>query len=288
MRWSAARYPNQQEGSSDEGTRDWHRSWQDGIPLDRHGRTRQYRAQEAFLPIPAIAVSCEHTRLPDRHGSKLRLPSHRPQTSDLGARDPADPGSVREAVCEVAKERLPDAEAIAEAVRRPTMRFVPVKTEDQLDVQALHRVRERLMDQRTSLVNQLRAFFLERGLLVRTGRAYLWRVLPEVMAQAEETVSPRMFRLMQAIAQQWRVLEQQMDELDKEILRLDSCLVLLQNPDDRLFGKRPISSSTSNLDLVIQLPRSTIAPASAQTAWAPGYPGLPCRHGSLGAAEGGR
>jgi transposase len=120
-----------------------------------------------------------------------------------------------------------DAEAIAEAVQRPTMRFVPVKTEDQLDVQALHRVRERLMDQRTSLVNQLRAFFLERGLLVRTGRAYLWRVLPEVMAQAEETVSPRMFRLMQAIAQQWRVLEQQMDELNKEILSIaeaeDAC-----------------------------------------------------------------
>jgi transposase len=68
---------------------------------------------------------------------------------------------------------------------------------------------------------------LDRGLLARTGRAYLWRVLPEVMAQAEEAMSPRMFRLMQAIAQQWRVLEQQMDELNKEILSIaeteDAC-----------------------------------------------------------------
>ena len=64
-----------------------------------------------------------------------------------------------------------DAEAIAEAVQRPTMRFVPIKTEDQLDVQAIHRVGERLLEQRKSLVNQLRAFFLERGLIVRTGRA---------------------------------------------------------------------------------------------------------------------
>lgn len=66
-----------------------------------------------------------------------------------------------------------DAEAIAEAVQRPTMRFVPIKTEAQLDIQAVHRVRERLLAQRTSLVNQLRVFFLERGLMVRAGQAYL-------------------------------------------------------------------------------------------------------------------
>jgi transposase len=76
-----------------------------------------------------------------------------------------------------------DAAAIAEAVQRPTMRFAPIKTEDQLDIQAVHRVRERLLEQRTSLVNQLRAFLLERGLIVRTGRAYLWRVLADVMTE---------------------------------------------------------------------------------------------------------
>jgi len=71
--------------------------------------------------------------------------------------------------------------------------IVPIKSEEQLDVQAVHRVRERLLAQRTSLVNQLRAFFLERGLMVRTGRAYLWRALPEVLARAEETVSRACF-----------------------------------------------------------------------------------------------
>jgi transposase len=114
-----------------------------------------------------------------------------------------------------------DAEAIAEAAQRPKMRFVPIKTEDQLDVQAMHRVRERLLDQRTSLVNQFRAFLLERGLMVRTGRAYLWRVLRELMATAEETVSPRMFRLMSAIVEQWRVLEAQIEDLDREIRTID-------------------------------------------------------------------
>jgi len=113
-----------------------------------------------------------------------------------------------------------DAEAIAEAVQRPTMRFVPIKTQEQLDIQAVHRVRERLLAQRTSLVNQLRAFFLERGLIVRAGRAYLWRALPEVLARAEEAMSPRMFRLMLAIVQQWRDLETQIATLEQEIARV--------------------------------------------------------------------
>jgi transposase len=100
------------------------------------------------------------------------------------------------------------------------MRFVPIKTEEQLDVQAVHRVRERMLAQRTSLMNQLRPFFLERGLIVRAGRPYLWRALPEVLARAEETVSPRMFRLMQAIVQQWRDLEAQIAQLKEEIARV--------------------------------------------------------------------
>ena len=58
-----------------------------------------------------------------------------------------------------------DAEAIAEAVDRHNMRFVPIKTDDQLDLQALHRVRDRLMIRRTSAINQIRAFLLERGMV---------------------------------------------------------------------------------------------------------------------------
>jgi transposase len=127
-----------------------------------------------------------------------------------------------------------DAEAIAEAVQRPTMRFVPIKTEDQLDLQALHRVRERLLNQRTSLVNQLRAFLLERGLIVRRGRAYLWGHLPTILADAEDSLSPRLFRLMSSIAEQWRELELRIKEADKEISAIacadDSCQRLQSVP----------------------------------------------------------
>jgi transposase len=61
------------------------------------------------------------------------------------------------------KNDFRDAEAIAEAVQRPTMKFVATKTADQLDLQALHRVRERLVSQRTGIINQIRAFLLARG-----------------------------------------------------------------------------------------------------------------------------
>ena len=87
-----------------------------------------------------------------------------------------------------------DAQAIAEAVQRPTMRFVPIKTEDPMEVQAMHRVRERLLEQRTSLVNQLRAFLLERGIVIRTGRAYLWRVLGDVLSERGRTSRPSLWQ----------------------------------------------------------------------------------------------
>src|SRR5215470_18552622 len=70
-----------------------------------------------------------------------------------------------------------DAEAIAEAATRPTMRFVTQKSEAQLDLQTLHRVRERLVMARTALINQLRAILLERGLTFPKGRKTLMRRL---------------------------------------------------------------------------------------------------------------
>jgi transposase len=76
------------------------------------------------------------------------------------------------------KNDFRDAEAIAEAVQRPTMKFVATKTAEQLDLQALHRVRERLVSQRTGIINQIRAFLLERGIAVRQGQRFLRAGLP--------------------------------------------------------------------------------------------------------------
>jgi transposase len=66
-----------------------------------------------------------------------------------------------------------DAEAIAEAASRPTMRFVELKSQDQLDIQTLHRVRQRLVGARRTLLNQLRAILFERGHVIAQGRRKL-------------------------------------------------------------------------------------------------------------------
>src|SRR6202167_2899399 len=84
-----------------------------------------------------------------------------------------------------------DAEAIAEAVDRKNMRFVPIKTDDQLDLQALHRVRDRLMTRRTSVINQIRAFLLERGLVFAKSPIRLREALPEVLENVNESLTPR-------------------------------------------------------------------------------------------------
>ena len=89
------------------------------------------------------------------------------------------------------KNDFRDAEAIAEAVQRPTMKFVATKTADQLDLQALHRVRERLVSQRTGIINQIRAFLLERGIAVRQGQRFLRAELPRILATPPDVLSPR-------------------------------------------------------------------------------------------------
>ncbi len=118
------------------------------------------------------------------------------------------------------KNDFRDAEAIAEAVQRPTMKFVATKTADQLDLQALHRVRERLVSQRTGIINQIRAFLLERGVAVRQGLRFLRAELPRILAAPPDVLSPRMVRVIEGLAEDWRRLDERVDHLSGEITAL--------------------------------------------------------------------
>ena len=88
------------------------------------------------------------------------------------------------------KNDFRDAHAIAEAVQRPSTRCVPVKTDDQLDLQALHRVRSRLVGQRTAVINQIRGFLLEHGIAVRQGLRFLRQQLPDAWLRSPTDASP--------------------------------------------------------------------------------------------------
>src|SRR5246500_3579846 len=100
-----------------------------------------------------------------------------------------------------------DAEAIAEAVGRKNMRFVPIKTDDQLDLQALHRVRDRLVHRRTAVINQIRGFLLERGITFAKGPANLRNQMLTILENAEENLTPRMRNLLDRLWQEWKQLE---------------------------------------------------------------------------------
>jgi transposase len=115
-----------------------------------------------------------------------------------------------------------DAEAIAEAVTRENMRFVPIKTDDQLDLQALHRVRERLMARRTSVVNQIRAFLLERGIVFAKSPIRLREAIPDVLENANENLTPRMRNLVAMLWSEWKDLELQIVEMNDEVERIAS------------------------------------------------------------------
>jgi transposase len=118
------------------------------------------------------------------------------------------------------KNDFNDAEAIAEAVQRPTMKFVAVKTVEQLDLQALHRVREKLVSQRTAVINQIRAFMLERGIAVRQGALALRKQLGDLLATRTDVLSPRMVRTIEDLADDWRNFDRRIENISAEIQAL--------------------------------------------------------------------
>jgi transposase len=113
-----------------------------------------------------------------------------------------------------------DAKAIAEAVARQNMRFVPIKTEDQLDLQALHRVRDRLVHRRTAIINQIRGFLLERGVTFAKGPANLRNRMPAILGDSEQNISPRMRTLLARVWQEWKQLEIDIADASDEIERI--------------------------------------------------------------------
>lgn len=110
-----------------------------------------------------------------------------------------------------------DAEAIAEAATRPTMRFVPLKDEARLDDQTLHRVRSRLVGERTALTNQLRAILLERGIVFAQGRRRLEAGVDALLAEPEAAgLGARMVLLLAELREEWRALDRRIAAFDAE------------------------------------------------------------------------
>jgi transposase len=113
-----------------------------------------------------------------------------------------------------------DAEGIAEAATRPTTRFVDLKSQDQLDIQTLHRSRDRLVGERTALINQLRAILLERGMVAPQGKRKLEQFLIVLMdEQGGAGLSPCMILLVADARAQWAELDRRIAAFDAEFVQ---------------------------------------------------------------------
>jgi transposase len=110
-----------------------------------------------------------------------------------------------------------DAEAICEAMSRPSMRFVAVKTVEQQDLQAVHRVRSSLIRDRTAKANQLRGLVYEYGLVAPRELHALRRAVPEWLEDADNGLTVRFRALLAGLSSDLRLLEERVRELDREI-----------------------------------------------------------------------
>jgi transposase len=110
-----------------------------------------------------------------------------------------------------------DAEAIEEAAMRPNLRLVIEKTQDQIDLQALHRVRARLVSRRTATINQIRCFLLELGITVRSGANVLRVSLPAILKNRKDEISPRMSDLIAGLMDDWLWLDARVERVSREI-----------------------------------------------------------------------
>ena len=125
-----------------------------------------------------------------------------------------------------------------------TTRCVPVKTDDQLDLQALHRVRSRLISERTAVINQICGFLLEHGIPVRQGPRFLRQQLPDILARRIDVLSSRIIRIIEDLSGDRRRLDERIEHVTEEIEELahgtESCRQLMTIP-----GIGPIIASAN-------------------------------------------
>jgi transposase len=115
------------------------------------------------------------------------------------------------------KNDAADAEAICEAVQRPNMRFVAIKSVEQQDIQSIHRMRSLVLGQRTALINQTRGLLLEYGIEVAQGRAALQRRLPEILEDAGNGLSGRFRAELQGLYEELQHLNARVAHYDAQI-----------------------------------------------------------------------
>ena len=207
--------------------------------VDAHGKTtlqRQLRRAEVltfFANLPACLIGIEACGSAHHWARKL---------GGLGHQVKLMPAQFVKAYVKANKNDARDAEAICEAVARPNMRFVAVKTVAQQELLMLHRVRQRLVMERTAKANQLRGLLGEFGIVVPQGLHRLRRVMPEILADAENGLSCRLRERFSHLFSHLRELDASISEWERQIVAWHRESPLSQRLD-KIPGIGPLGAS---------------------------------------------
>ncbi len=135
-----------------------------------------------------------------------------------------------------------DAEGIAEAVQRPNMRFVPIKSIEQQDIQNFHRQRERIKKERTALVNQVRGLLAEYGVVIKKGSSAVRKDLLEIIEDASNDLTPLTRELFVEFQEELLAIEQRFERCEKQIKSLNQDNEVCRRLDE-ILGIGPITAS---------------------------------------------
>ena len=174
-------------------------------------RIRRLGLKDAFEKLPPCIVGMEACLSAHFVSRTLRALGHEPRIIPAIYVKPFVKGQ---------KNDYNDAETIAEAALRPNVRVVQEKSQDQLDLQACHRVRSRLVARRTATINQIRAFLIEQGIAVRTGPRALRNSLFAILENRKEEISPRTATLIHGLYEDWCCLDKRIETVTGEIEQL--------------------------------------------------------------------
>ncbi len=193
---------------------DLSKNWVHMVGMDEEGRmvlrrrVRRDRLLAQTVNMPVCLIGMEACCGAHHLGRALEAQGHRARLM---------PPQYVKPFVKSNKNDYRDAEANAEAVQRPTMRFVLLKSEPQLDLQTIHRIRQRLVGRRTALINQLRAILLERGITVPQRRRVLETRLPGILTDEQNGLSPRVRHLIEDMRAEWRELDTRIEEFTAEL-----------------------------------------------------------------------
>ncbi|WP_067583073.1 IS110 family transposase [Endozoicomonas ascidiicola] len=132
------------------------------------------------------------------------------------------------------KNDAADAEAICEAMQRPSMRFVPTKTMEQQDIQSLHRIRSQAVARRTALGNQIRGLLMEYGVIIPKGISYIRKQIPLVLEDAENGLTVLFRELLNELYEEMKHLYKRVEKLEQKLETIaannEACQLLLTIP----------------------------------------------------------